>query len=79
VLLRAGTQLTKYATKQCSDEMKKTIGVGVHSPTKSEGDRLNYSKLTYNGNGKEFTTVECTYEKGKGVISLLIDGVEKIK
>lgn len=80
-MLFQGYQLTQYGTQICSNAVNEKTGSEVISPNETKGDRVNYVTLIWRNSEfskAPFKEAACTYEKSKGIVSLVIDGTETI-
>lgn len=75
-----GQQVTlDYARETCKQNIKNRLSVDVGYPRESKVNPLaTEATLTWQGEGKEFSSIICEYDKDKGVTSINIDGVEQL-
>lgn len=78
-LLLQGYQLTQYGIQICATAINTETGSTVFSPRETSGDRINTVTVKWKESDKNFEMAECTYQKAQGILSLVIDGEEKIK
>ena len=69
-----GVQLTRHGSTFCGIAIKDATGSSAGSPRRTTGDRMTTVTLTWEEPYKNFKKAECTYVKGSGIVSLIIDG-----
>ena len=72
--LLQGVQLTRHGSTFCGIAIKDATGSTAGSPRRTTGDRMSTVTLIWEEPYKNFKTAECTYVKGSGIVSLIIDG-----
>lgn len=70
----SGVRLTQHGQTICQNKITEAIGETTYSPSSTRGDRVSTVTLIWEGQGKKFKKIECTYNLDRGVVSLNIDG-----
>ena len=73
ISLLSGVRLTQHGTTVCQKEIESSSGVKVYSPARSAGDRVSTVTLEWDGDGKQFKAIRCTYNLDQGITALMID------
>lgn len=73
ISLLSGVRLTQHGQNVCQKEVQAATGVQVFSPSRSTGDRMSTVTLEWDGDGKQYRKIICTYNLDQGVTSMIID------
>ena len=73
ISLLSGVRLTQHGTMVCQKEIESSSGIKVYSPARSTGDRVSSVTLEWDGDGKQYKSIRCTYNLDQGIMSLTID------